>query len=189
MVSTTKNWLDTTPPDQLASDSVSTVAHATSGCCVQPALTDITDITDALHDQKHETNNAYCLRADAFRPSESDLLANLEEFNLVSDLFAEAFIGLAGSCAGWPESPEPVPLIATGTAPGSLVIGGTSDAQTPIQWSEEMAQSIGGYFLASSHNGHTAVFNDESECVDGIVTSFLVDGQLPTAGDCLSNAD
>jgi len=75
--------------------------------------------------------------------------------------------------------------IATNTAPASLVIGGTSDAQTPLLWSTEMAAAIGGYFLASSHAGHTSVFTEQSECVDRLVTDFLLDGQLPNGVDCL----
>lgn len=122
---------------------------------------------------------------DAYRPTVVQLSASLPTFNAQSDLFAEAYIGLAGSCAGWPESVEPLPPIATGTAPAALIIGGSSDAQTPLEWSEEMAIAIGGHFLASSHAGHTSVFNRESECVDTIVTTFLLEGFLPGAADCL----
>lgn len=122
---------------------------------------------------------------DAFRPTETDLIGYLEDFNTRSDFFAETYIDVAGACAGWPESPDPLPPIATSTAPMSLVIGGTSDTTSPIAWSEAMANAVGGYFLASSHDDHTVVYQGESECVDNIVTEFLVDGQLPSAGDCL----
>lgn len=122
---------------------------------------------------------------DAYRPAAAELSALLPVFNARSDLFAEAYIALAGSCAGWPESVEPLSPIATGTAPAALVIGGTSDAQTPLPWSEEMAIAIGGHYLASSHAGHTSVYNGESACVDTIVTTFLLDGLLPGAADCL----
>lgn len=122
---------------------------------------------------------------DAHRPTAAELINALPRFNAVSDLFAEAYIGQAGTCAGWPESIEPLPVIATGLAPAALVIGGTSDAQTPKAWSEEMADAIGGFYLASSHEGHTSVYNEESECVDAAVTAFLLDGLLPSGTDCL----
>jgi len=113
----------------------------------------------------------------------------LNTFNTRSDLLAEAYLPLAASCVGWPEAIEPLPLITTRTAPASLVIGGTTDAQTPLIWSDEMAESIGGYFLASSHRGHTAVFSERSACVDDRVVDFLLNDQLPVSGNCLANTD
>jgi len=122
---------------------------------------------------------------DPVRPTATDIVGYLEEFNNISDLYAEYSIDVAGRCAGWPESIDPLPTIGTSIAPMSLVIGGTNDTTTPFEWSVDMASAIGGYLLASSHDDHTVVYSGESDCVDDIVTTFLVDGQLPTAGDCL----
>jgi len=126
---------------------------------------------------------------DDNRPTADDLETLLNTFNTRSDLLAEAYLPLAASCVGWPEAIEPLPLITTRTAPASLVIGGTTDAQTPLIWSDEMAESIGGYFLASSHRGHTAVFSERSACVDDRVVDFLLNDQLPVSGNCLANTD
>ena len=124
---------------------------------------------------------------DAARPDAQLLEDNLVKFNEQSDLFAEAYIGLLGSCIAWPEAIEPLAPITTSTAPASLVIGGSSDAQTPLPWSEEMAFAIGGHYLSSDHPGHTGVFNGKSVCIDDIVTQFLLEGSKPTIEHC--NAD
>ncbi len=126
---------------------------------------------------------------DAARPTADELDEALQRFNSQSDLFAEASLPLAASCTGWPDAIEPLPIITTRTAPESLVIGGTTDAQTPLAWSEEMATSIGGYYLPSSHDGHTSVFNGRSDCVDEIVVDFLLNNQLPESGDCLAASE
>jgi len=122
---------------------------------------------------------------DPSRPTANDVIAFLDEFNGVSDLWAEFNIDVVGRCVGWPASVNPLPEIGTSTAPSSLVVGGTNDTTTPFEWSVDMANAIGGFLLASSHEDHTIVYSGDSECVDNIVTTFLVDGTLPTAGDCL----
>ncbi len=140
---------------------------------------------DAGDDEGSMVERAIMCSDDGHRPSAEELASLLPAFNELSELFAEAYIGMAGNCAGWPESIEPLPLITTGVAPTALVIGGSSDAQTPLVWSELMATAIGGHYLASSHDGHTSVYNQESSCVDNLVTTFLLDGLLPGAADCL----
>lgn len=140
---------------------------------------------DAEEEDDSIVQRAIMCSDDAHRPTAEELGSYLPAFNELSDLFAEAYIGMAGNCAGWPDSIEPLPPIATGAAPAALVIGGTLDAQTPLLWSETMANAIGGHFLGSSHEGHTSVFNDESNCVDSIVTTFLLDRLLPGAANCL----
>lgn len=140
---------------------------------------------DGEEDEDNETAQIAILCADdAFRPSADSLISLLGEFNQISDVFAEAQIPLAGACAGWPAALEPLPPISTNTAPVSLVIGGTTDTQTPIAWSESMAQAIGGVYIRSEHLGHTAVFNDASDCIDTIVEKFLLDGLAPAATEC-----
>ncbi len=136
-------------------------------------------------DEDNETAGVAVLCADdADRPSADTLVSLLGEFNQLSDAFAEAQVAEAGLCAGWPAALEPLPIIATSTAPVSLVIGGTTDAQTPLAWSETMAQSIGGIFIRSEHSGHTSVFNEESDCIDDLVEQFLLDGLAPAATEC-----
>lgn len=121
---------------------------------------------------------------DAERHDIDFLTTKYREFNRVSDLFAELQITNLALCSGWAEAIEPLPPIVTGTAPVSLVIGGTTDAQTPLQWSDDMAQAIGGLFIRSEHPGHTSVFNEESACIDAMVEAFLIDGTTPTETFC-----
>ncbi len=88
-------------------------------------------------------------------------------------------------CAGWPASQHALSRITTGQAPPALVIGGTADVLTLASWSEEMAQSIGGFYLESNHLGHTSGFNEQSSCVDAIAEEFLLTGLQPVESVCL----
>jgi len=122
---------------------------------------------------------------DANRPTADTLEQTLSLFNQSSDIFAEATLHLAASCVGWPESIEPLSASNTSDAPASLVIGGINDAQTPTQWSEEMAAAIGGVYVQSLHDGHTVVFTGQSECIDSVAENFLIDNSLPEGTNCL----
>ena len=119
---------------------------------------------------------------DAARPDVESLLAKLGDLNQSSNIFAEAILPIAATCAGWPEALQPVTEIRTTNAPVSLVIGGTEDANTPINWAVAMADATGGVFLTSEHQGHTTVLTRENPCVDSIVTEFLLEGTLPPEG-------
>ncbi len=136
-------------------------------------------------DEDNETTEIAVICADdATRPDIASLTAVLDDFNSTSDLFAEAQVSTLGRCAGWPEALEPLAPIVTNTAPMSLVIGGSNDALTPIQWSEEMASQIGGAYITSNHPGHTVVFNGLSQCIDDIAEDFLINGNSPTTTQC-----
>ncbi len=124
---------------------------------------------------------------DATRPTLDSVEALRGPFNVESDLFAEPFLNTAGLCAGWPEALNPVPEIATNQAPVSLVIGGPTDAQTPLVFSEQMAQALGGQFLRSEHDGHVTVFTGKNLCTQALVNDFLVNGSLPTVSVCEAN--
>lgn len=143
------------------------------------------DGEDESSDEDSDTAQIAILCADdGFRPTEASLIQFGVELNQISDVFAEAALAQSAVCAGWPEAIEPLPLIGSSTAPLSLVIGGTTDAQTPLAWSEAMAQAIGGVYIRSEHLGHTTVFNDESACIDDLVEQFLLDGLVPVVMDC-----
>lgn len=142
-------------------------------------------ITDGEDDADDETiTSAVICADDGFRPTQDSLVSLLEPFNNLSDIGAEGNIAQAAACANWPAALEPLPLIATDTAPLSLVIGGTTDAQTPLVWSEAMAQAIGGLFIRSEHLGHNVVFLNSSVCIDSMVEQFLLDGLAPAQTQC-----
>ena len=144
---------------------------------------------EVASDDLETVGRAVLCADDPSRPTVDELVTVLAGLNEVSDLFAEADVALAASCVGWPASIDPVTPIATTAAPVSLVIGGRTDAQTPIEWAEAMAESIGGFYLASDHDGHTSVFNGESRCVDDVVLAFLIDGTLPAQASCTVDDD
>ena len=126
------------------------------------------------------------LCADDFqRPTIDSLEAILPSHNAESDLFAELYLYTTGVCFGWPESIDPIPFISTNQAPPSLVIGGPTDAQTPLIFAPEMAAAVGGQFLRSDHDGHTTVFSGANQCTESAVEVFLTTGALPTTDHCM----
>jgi len=121
---------------------------------------------------------------DPARPTVESLDALRVELNAQSDLLAGFVLNIANICAGWPESIDPVQQIATNQAPVSLVIGGPSDAQTPLEHAQQMAAAVGGQFLRSEHDGHTTVFLPKDNCTNAVVETFLLTGNLPTMSVC-----
>lgn len=121
---------------------------------------------------------------DSQRPTVQSLLNLKNQMNESSDILAEYYVVLAGWCVGWPESIDPIPTIATNQAPPSLVIGGPTDAQTPIEFSEQLALAVGGQYLRSEHEGHAVAFRGSNRCTDRAVAEFLLDGTLPSVSVC-----
>lgn len=119
---------------------------------------------------------------DSFRPNTEQLINTLSDLNASSDFFAETMLPLAASCVGWPEAVDPLTEIRTTDAPASLVIGGSLDVNTPISWAIETAEAIDGVFLSSDHWGHTIVYTRDNQCVDSIVSDYLIEGILPPGG-------
>ena len=120
---------------------------------------------------------------DSTRPTFDSLVTTLESLNEISDIFAEAIVGDIGiSCVGWPEAQDPVSDNFTVDGSSVLVIGGVGDVVTPISWSVEIAEAIGGVLLTSDHQGHTTLFVRANECVDSIAVEYLIEGILPQEG-------
>lgn len=119
---------------------------------------------------------------DAARPDVASLKRQLDTLNESSDVFAEALLPMAAQCVAWPDAIQPLTNIRADNAPVSLVIGGTSDVNTPITWAVEMADAVGGLFLSSNHQGHTTVFTRENPCVESILLDYLLEGNLPDVG-------
>ena len=126
---------------------------------------------------------------DSVRPDVSQVLAEVEPFNQLSDLFAEASLPQAAICAGWPAAVDPVLPVTTQSLNNVVVIGGIADANTPLAWSQQMAAAIGSPLITSTHRGHTVVFSDVSSCVDDQIVAFLLDDQMPQTLDCDINEE
>ncbi len=124
---------------------------------------------------------------DPVRPSVAEIESLRQPFNAISDLFAEIQLADAAVCMGWPEALHPLAQTATTQAPESLVIGGPTDALTPLVWSEQMAAAIGGRFLRSEHAGHTTVFSGANRCTDTAALDYLLTGTLPAMTVCTAD--
>jgi len=142
-------------------------------------------LQDALEEEtSEEAESDAVFRAivcadDGSRPDTSQYLQYLESYNTVSDLFAELSIPQALACNGWPAAIDPVQPVDTTAGGRILVIGGTTDAATPLVWSEQMAEAVNTPLLVSEHAGHTVVFHSENSCVDEQVIAFLLTGEMP----------
>ncbi len=144
-------------------------------------------VSDYLADDGDDTaERAVMCADDAVRPTASYMKSLLTDYNQQSDFFAEILLSQAGMCSGWPLALNALPPITASQAPPALVIGGTTDTLTLARWSEEMAQSIGGYYLESNHLGHTSVFSGQNTCVDFIAEEFLLTGLQPLETRCLA---
>lgn len=86
-------------------------------------------------------------------------------------------------CANWPypQAERPASYAAEG-APTILVVGTTEDPATPYQEAVALAHKIlaNAILLTYKGEGHTA-YGRNSECVNKVVDSFLIDGKLPAS--------
>lgn len=83
------------------------------------------------------------------------------------------------ACAFWPVPPTSKPHVPDVTGlPKTLVISVTGDPATPYQAGVDLAEALDGTLLSVTGNQHTAALRG-NDCVDGIVTSYLVDLKLP----------
>ena len=86
-------------------------------------------------------------------------------------------------CSVWPVPPvAPAGRLTAPGAPPILVIGTTLDPATPLAQARSLAGSLErGRLLVAQGEQHTS-FNNGNECVDAIVTKYLVDRKVPRAG-------
>jgi pimeloyl-ACP methyl ester carboxylesterase len=84
-------------------------------------------------------------------------------------------------CAFWPEdgldAGRPAPLTAEGIP--TLVLVGTADPATPPANARRIASRLADGYLVVEEGGPHVIFGWGNECVDGLVTSFLVKGRTP----------
>jgi len=86
-------------------------------------------------------------------------------------------------CSVWPVPPvAPAGLLTAAGAPPILVIGTTLDPATPLAQARSLAGSLErGRLLVADGEQHTS-FNNGNECVDHVVTDYLVDRTVPRRG-------
>ncbi|MEJ5867519.1 alpha/beta hydrolase [Pseudokineococcus sp. 5B2Z-1] len=116
----------------------------------------------------------------ADQQSQDRLREQLEE---AAPTLSGLLVGEDVTCDVWPVPPvrTPSPVDAPGAAP-VLVVGTTGDPATPYAWAESLADQLdAGRLLTYDGEGHTAYLRS-SECVDGAVDGYLLDGVLPGEG-------
>jgi hypothetical protein len=61
-----------------------------------------------------------------------------------------------------------------------LVVGTTGDLATPYEWAVALADQLeSGFLLTYDGFGHLAYRTGGSECVDSVVDTYLLEGELP----------
>jgi pimeloyl-ACP methyl ester carboxylesterase len=93
------------------------------------------------------------------------------------------------SCTGWPETAEALPAVKpVGVATPVLVIGTKGDPATPYENAPAMVDRLqDAVLLTWEGDGHTAF--PKTDCVNGAVTSYLVDLEVPEDGTTCPAAD
>jgi hypothetical protein len=84
-------------------------------------------------------------------------------------------------CEAWPEPPtRPEPwLTGDVDVPPTLTVSVTGDPATPYQGGVNLARALGGSLLTVEGAQHGISLLGQSECVDGIVTTYLIDLRTP----------
>ncbi|MBI5840710.1 MAG: alpha/beta fold hydrolase [Chloroflexi bacterium] len=84
-------------------------------------------------------------------------------------------------CVFWPHPQEdqslPTPLTADGIP--TLVLNGTTDPATPYSGAQAVYSRLADGYLVTETGGPHVIFGWGNECVDGLVTDFLVEDELP----------
>lgn len=86
------------------------------------------------------------------------------------------------SCQVW-QPRRTVPELPTARTPNTLlVVGNLNDPATPYQGAKDLAKTLGNAeVLTWDGEGHTSYLQG-SDCIDGHVEKYLIDGTLPPAG-------
>ncbi len=85
-------------------------------------------------------------------------------------------------CAMWPVPAQPAPVPhAAGAAP-ILVLGTRDDPATPITWAHGLASELESATLVTVRGERHTAFAAGNECVDALVTRYLVHLDVPRGG-------
>jgi pimeloyl-ACP methyl ester carboxylesterase len=89
-----------------------------------------------------------------------------------------------GGCVAWPSARQPVADVHPRGTPPVLVIGNTGDPNTPLIGARHLAAVFPAASVAIWKGwGHTWLLSGSSdECMQHVVTAYLIDGTLPASG-------
>ncbi len=86
------------------------------------------------------------------------------------------------TCAYWPDT-EIVPTgVSAPMAPPILVVGTLHDPATPYVWSRELADQLDSATLFTYEGGGHTAYGNRHACVDEVVDSYLLHGEVPPEG-------
>ncbi len=96
--------------------------------------------------------------------------------------FGEPIVNDYVRCPLWPVKATPLPAVTAPGAPPILVISTTNDPATPYVGGVAVAHRLrSGVLLTHRGEGHTT-FGQGDQCIDGTVTTYLVDLKPPRDG-------
>jgi pimeloyl-ACP methyl ester carboxylesterase len=85
-------------------------------------------------------------------------------------------------CAMWPVPVEVAPVPHAVGAPPIVVLGTTDDPATPFVWAEGLAATLDSGTLVTVEGERHTAFAAGNDCVDRVVTRYLVRLAVPAAG-------
>jgi pimeloyl-ACP methyl ester carboxylesterase len=164
------------------------LARATGGDGT-PLMTIADLYLDRSEDGRFKSNRNEAIVAvnclDEEHPSSLDEIEQLQpQFVAASPSFGRFFTWSLLTCARWPvpAMPSDSPVTAAG-APPILVVGTTGDPATPYEEAVALAEQLeSGVLLTVEGSQHTAYRSADSQCVDGAVDAYLLDGTVPAEG-------
>ena len=156
-----------------------------SGDDRQKALQALTD--PALRSPATDSNagvfSAILCQDFADRPTRDQMRAPLNQAVREGPLYGGTLaVDYLASCSGYAEArPDPVPRPKRyGPNVPGLITNGTHDGATPYQWAVNMSRVYRGMRMVTIASGSHGVFIlAESPCVNGIVSDYLVSGDVP----------
>jgi pimeloyl-ACP methyl ester carboxylesterase len=96
--------------------------------------------------------------------------------------FGEALVNDYIRCVDWPVAPTPLEATTAPGTPPILVISTTGDPATPYEAGVAVAGRLeSGVLVTNEGDGHTVVA-DGKDCIDDLVTAYLVDDVVPEDG-------
>lgn len=96
--------------------------------------------------------------------------------------FGEALVNDYIRCADWPVTAEPLEPVTAAGAPPIVVISTTGDPATPYEAGVAVAERLeSGVLVTNEGDGHTVVA-DGKDCIDDLVTAYLVEDEVPEDG-------
>ncbi len=147
------------------------------------ALRDISQgrAADGTYTNAQEAIVVYnCL--DETRFSEQGQIDMIEALHSAAPIFdtGRPVEGQAVPCAGWPSEPTLEYPYAVGieNLPPTLAVAVTGDPLAPYDGAMSLADTLGSALLTVEGDRHGVIMSG-NECVDAIVASYLIDGDLP----------